>query len=487
MTKKSLSFIALVLILAVSAFALTACNSYDWDSIGTADAEAEVYSNGGYFVRQGNFAYFINGFVGDNDDNEWGTPLKQGIMRAEINADGTVNNDTAKLLVPKSIYNGSVNGGIAVFGEWVYYATPNNDKDKSGTASTTHTDFMRTKTDGSVTQLIGTINSRTSEYLFTPSRVLYYISDDSKIYYFDFSGMKTNKSIENGSGAVSGTLAENVGSVAWSYSNSYEGKDSAADYIFYTETLTGDNSYEFYNNTYAVKYDGTGKTLLITNTSYFENDADAENYSNFPEKVFKVSLNAVKDEGDFVTLYYNKSINLNSTETAVGLYCNKFDAANGFGALKGADKVEKQLTTNASTTLMPISYNDGAIAYNSSNQYCWFNGETSIQTTDTSTTVWAVSGDYAYFTANSSAKELCRTNYKQLSNVETVLTANIKVDWLKLEFDGNMFYYFDADDYNYLHYINVSTYNDNDKDAESVFIGKMNEADLKSKKEAEEK
>ena len=112
-------------------------------------------------------------------------------MRAELNADGTVNNATAKVVVPKSIYNSSASGGFAVYGDWIYYATPNNDEDSTGTPSTTHTDFMRTKTDGSVTQLIGTINSRSSNYLFTPTRVLFSTDSNATVYYFDFSGMKT--------------------------------------------------------------------------------------------------------------------------------------------------------------------------------------------------------------------------------------------------------------------------------------------------------
>jgi hypothetical protein len=348
---------------------------------------------------------------------------------------------------------------------------------------------MRTKTDGSVTQLISTINTRESEYFFTPTRVLYYISDDSKIYYIDFSGMKTDKNIDNGDGAKSGTFAENVGSVVWTYDAYSKGQGAkASDYIFYTETLSGDNSYEFYNNTYAVKYDGSDKRNIITNTSYFESESEAENYANFPEKVFKIALNAVRAEGDnSVTLYYNKSINLNSTEKAVGLYCNTFSVENGFGALKGEGKTEKMLTSLASATLFPISYAEGAIAYDSSSRYCWYNGETSEQVTGTSTKVWAVVGDYVYFTASSSATELCRINYKQPSNAETVLTAGIKVDWLNLEFDGTKFYFFDSNDYNYIHYIDIATYDNTDEEAETSFIGKMTDADIKAKKEAEEK
>ncbi|MCQ2602486.1 MAG: hypothetical protein MJ193_01020, partial [Clostridia bacterium] len=176
--KRIFGLIALVLTVAVLATVLVACNKYEWASIGGGDANAATLSNGGYYVEQGNYAYFINGYdagtTGDDGivqdvDNSWGKPVKNAIVRVNINADGTYDNASAKVVVPKQIYNEYKEGGFAIFGEWIYYATPNNDKDKNGKASTTHTDFMRTKIDGSVTQLIATINSRSTEYLFTPN------------------------------------------------------------------------------------------------------------------------------------------------------------------------------------------------------------------------------------------------------------------------------------------------------------------------------
>ena len=183
---KVIALIALVIVLAVAAAVLAACNVYEWDGIGMGDSAADVMSNGGYYVEQGNYVYFINGYVGSVDSNEWGSAFKQSIMRAEKNEDGTINNDTAKVVVPLSIYNSYADGGFAVYGDWIYYATPNTSKDSSGTASTTHTDFMRTRTDGAVTQRIGTVASRSSQYLFTPTRILY-TTDSSTVYCFSTS------------------------------------------------------------------------------------------------------------------------------------------------------------------------------------------------------------------------------------------------------------------------------------------------------------
>ena len=144
MKKKLFSVFAAVLVLVICIAALVACNPYKADSIGSGDSSAAVESNGGYVVKQGRFIYFINGYVGESADNAWGAATKQGIVRAEIK-DGKVDPTSAKLVVPKSVYNSSNAGGIAVHGDWIYYTSVNTAKDKTGTASTVNTDFMRTR------------------------------------------------------------------------------------------------------------------------------------------------------------------------------------------------------------------------------------------------------------------------------------------------------------------------------------------------------
>lgn len=453
MKKKILSIVAIAVVFTLISICLVACNAYKWAPIGGGDADAPVESNGGYIVKQGNYVYYINGYVGSDADNTWGTPVKQSIVRAELSEDGTIDNTTTEVLVPKSIYNSSKNGGIAIFGEWIYYATPNFDKDKNGTASTTDTDFMRTKIDGSVTQLIGTIGTRSSEYIFTSSRVLYFTNNT--ISYIDFSGMRTDKNISNGKGAVKGTLAENVANVVWKY---------GCDDIFYVQNVTGADSYKNYNNLITCKTDGSAVQTLATESTFLD---EGEEAVNNPLKVFKYNLLDMYVEADgSVTLYYVKTHTLNSTATTDGLFCAKSTDIKG----------EKKLNTIGSTTLYPLGYADGALAYNSSSVYCWYNGTNAddpLQVTSSSQTVWAVDAQkgIAYFTSTSSAKALYTISYKQLSNANAILEEGIKTDWLVLEFIGNDFYFFASDDDNYLHTINVSTFDKTQEDAESTYLG----------------
>lgn len=444
MKKKILSAIAATLILAVCIVCLVACNPYKMDAIGGGDASAAVESNGGYVVKQGNYVYFINGYVGADADATWGAATKQGIVRAEYK-DGKIDNSTAKVLVPKSIYNSSANGGIAIFGEWVYYATPNIDKDKNGTASTTNTDFMRTKIDGSVTQLLGTIGTRSSEYLFTPSRVYYF--DSSTISYIDFSGMKTDKNIDNAKGANKGTLAENVTGVVWKYD---------CNEFYYTQSAPTEESYMNYNNLCASTLAGETRTIATKNTF-------TENVTGDPLNVFKFTLVTMYVESDgSATLYYTKAHTVSSSVTD-GLFMAKASDVKGS---------EKLLNTAAKTTVYPLGYAEGALAYNNDSVYCRYNGvDEPTQVTTTSQTVWYVKDGLVYFTDSSSASKLYAISYKTAGNVKDVLVEGIKTDGLKLDFVGDDFFFFATDDDNYLHTINLVKFDSTVEDAESTYIG----------------
>ncbi len=464
MNKKLFSTLAVVVIVAVMLTALVACNPYsDFDAIGGGDSQAAPISNGGYFVQQGNYAYFINGYSGEaSNGNGFGDTIKNAIVRADI-VNGEIDNSTAKVVVPKNVYTTTSGSGFAIFGEWIYYVTYNYDKDKNGTASTTDLDFMRTKIDASVTQKIATIESRSIQYKFTPSRVVYYV--DSTLYYIDYSGMDTSKNIDNGKGAVSGVIAQNVASIAWQYDAEYTGA-GIADYIFYTQSLTDEESFYHYNKLYMVNANGGESVLLADGNTYLE---EGEEISTTQQKVFSFSLVGIYLESDQeATIYYTKSIYMDETSTTVGLYCNKLDANGEFSVAN-----EKQLNSVANTTIFPLGYEKGVIAYNSSSEYYLYDGTNeAIQITDSSKTIWYVKDGYAYYTSSSSASSLYKISYTNANSaVEEIIAENIKIDWLKLEFVDSNLYYFTSADNNYMHTINIDTFDKDAEDAASTMIG----------------
>ena len=345
--KKVIVIVALIATLAIAAALLAACNDvYVWDGIGMGESQAKVVSNGGYYVEQGKYVYFINGYLGDVEVNNWGSAYKQSIMRAEKNSDGTINNDTAQVVVPLVISNQYTGGGFAVFGDWIYYASPNTESDTSGNPNTTYTDFMRTRTDGAVTQRIGNVNSRSCQYLFTPTRVLYTDpGSTSTLRYFDFTGMPSGESVDDGSGVKMGVLIENASGILWGYDAEWDPSAGTVvtDYIFYTQTVTGDDNYRHYNKLCAVKYDGSDRKTLAT----YDPSVGAADY----DKVFTYSLKDVCFVSDTeATLYYTKSIYENGSSKSQGLYMNTFSLSSDYSVQN-----EKRLTPTLSSAPAPPS------------------------------------------------------------------------------------------------------------------------------------
>ncbi len=175
--KKRLITVFLSLLFAFSV--LAGCSTEQFDIAGEKqDTTYAVIGNGGNSVQYGNYVYFINGSRGysdDGNDNKFGNVVKGAVYRAKLNgekvegelnalfdvtadANGSefvtkkgadyYNNEIDYVdvtrVVPKVVgTSGYTEGGIYIFDNWLYYATPNNTKNKQGTVQTSKTDFAR--------------------------------------------------------------------------------------------------------------------------------------------------------------------------------------------------------------------------------------------------------------------------------------------------------------------------------------------------------
>jgi len=160
---------------------LSGCSGDHYGSISFAaqDTSYAVTSQGGSAVAYGNYVYFINGTRGYDDTdgkaNVWDEVVKGALYRAEFNgekyegADGltkfrpTLDADGLEFkytdttdyfdepikvvdvdkIAPKTIgTSGYGRGGIFIYDDYVYFASPNNQKNSVGTVQTTRTDFF---------------------------------------------------------------------------------------------------------------------------------------------------------------------------------------------------------------------------------------------------------------------------------------------------------------------------------------------------------
>ncbi len=166
MSKKLLAVIALVV---ASLFVFTACGgeNYKFDALdNNPAASATVSSNGGSYVQKGDYSYFINAAEDGTDKNTFGDYHKGSIVRVKT-SDITKKDRKVETVVPKIIYAEEANSsGLYIYGDKIYYTTPNSGKDTQGNVQMTKLDFMMANINGTGTKLIATIDDNTQAFRF---------------------------------------------------------------------------------------------------------------------------------------------------------------------------------------------------------------------------------------------------------------------------------------------------------------------------------
>lgn len=198
--------IALASVLTVAP-ALAGCSGDHYSSVSfpAQDTTYLVDGQGGSAVSYGNYVYFINGTRGyddtDGKNNVWGDVVKGGLYRAELNGtksdgkparftptvdgkgfefkhtdgkdyfDAPIDIVDVQEIAPKTIgTSGYSRGGLFVYDNNVYFASPVNRKSKTGKVETTRTDFfMMPLSGGSPTLLYTTssgVDTSSAEYAF---------------------------------------------------------------------------------------------------------------------------------------------------------------------------------------------------------------------------------------------------------------------------------------------------------------------------------
>ena len=171
-----------ILCLALSVcllFSVTACNGASWSN-PTMKTPGNVVSNGGFVAETDNYIYFINGVATSTDDNDFGAPVKGSLVVAD-------KNDLSKtqIVVPKLFASTDYNQGVFIDNGFVYYGTPNTEKNSSGEVANTELTFMRTGLDGNGSESFFTVSSLATEYRFVKSgndvHIIYYNTEDTAL------------------------------------------------------------------------------------------------------------------------------------------------------------------------------------------------------------------------------------------------------------------------------------------------------------------
>ena len=111
----------------------------------------EITSNGGFATQVGEYVYYINGIESSTADNTFGDVVKGSLVRTKLSDLANPKNATVEVVVPKIFASAYYKTGLCIFGDYVYYGTPNDTKDKTGQANNSYINFQRTKLDGTST------------------------------------------------------------------------------------------------------------------------------------------------------------------------------------------------------------------------------------------------------------------------------------------------------------------------------------------------
>ena len=261
-------------VLAIGAGALSACEA-SFTPLEGDFSSGEVVSNGGFVVEKGNYVYFINGVESYTSDNTYGTPVKGALMRiAKSDLEAGVN--SAEVVIPSLMVAADYTSGIYIFGDRVYYATPNNVRNTSGVIESEYLDFKSARLDGSDIQSYFNLADNATVYRYTEVEGTVYLvyESDSELHSY------------NTASDTDTVLAKDVSEYVV---DTAEGGDP---YIYYTMGVTADIDVEGgsvardYNQIYRVRADVTEAPYEYTySEEYLEEHDGEEPYWNLGEIV----------------------------------------------------------------------------------------------------------------------------------------------------------------------------------------------------------
>lgn len=228
---------------------LTGCKDEKWKGTsltnpGTIDS---VYK---FVAVSQNYTYFINGLGSASNDNNMGKPVKGALA--------VTDGSKTEIAVPKLFVASDYNAGLFIDDGYVYYGTPNTEKNASGEIASDELVFTRSKlVDAEKTETFFAIQDLSVQYRFVKSGdvvyIVYYDASESAIKEYNTSN-KEVKTIAKIDAKTSGME---------SLENFVFLNDGSADVIFtnvvyseaYSESKENDtDSYQRASENYNVVY-----------------------------------------------------------------------------------------------------------------------------------------------------------------------------------------------------------------------------------------
>lgn len=449
MTKKVFAIIAT---LAISVIALFGCAGDNYKRVeidGVQDTSYTVQGNGGSAVQYGNYVYFLNGTRGYEDSdgtaNVFGSVIKGAVYRAELlgekqNGSFVVKRDTVtelgvkshkdtdykrdevdvidvESIAPKTVGTASYKeGGIFIYDDCIYYASPNNLKSKTGDVQYKKTDFFRMTLDGKNTKKIYTTtsDSDSSPYAF------YSVGENVYLTVLDGTDLITVK-VAKKNGKVEDTvkLAENVTDAVMPVKPVYYkgiSENTIYDFVYYKRSATDDDTLPNGEVLEYVRPDGATESYVFEADGYssYTLETVRDGYlfyrkpDKFTNKLFATNLHNALMKNDEKYAVDEKNADKQNVEKAVlvtsdldNLDVYPFVQNYGFDKVNVTNVVSVLATTKASSS----SSSSGSTSTVTATLYVGGVQKGEVAT-GTAVTVDTVYENYLFFTVDSTLKQL---------------------------------------------------------------------------------
>ncbi len=391
---------------------------------------------GGFMVEKENYYYFINGVGSNLEKNDFGAPVKGALMAVD-------KNDFSKkeIVVPKLFVASDYTAGLYIYGDYVYYGTPNTDLDSSGEVAVSELTFMKTKLDGTGTKKFFTLTSLSAQYRIVKAGddvlIVYYDADDTALKAFNCTTETT--------AVIAKTDAEVAGKNGESLENYMFTENGSEIVVYYTTTVyaeeynenkTDERATESYNKVYAYKAgDDVSEQVAV-----LDGGKVTPNTAKYAMKLAK-----------FGELFYTEEINGESK-----MYV-------GFGNEKTRVYNEDVI---ANTSLFILDQNEGLQVYTLDSGKIIKNGVTAnynsehevVALASDASTLLDVKDGKIYFTDTAGGISRIKLNDDK-ANVENVTDYSAYTSWYPVKFVGEKMFYCDNSSQggSYIKYVDVTS------------------------------
>lgn len=199
MGKKLLCFIMAAMMIA----GLTACGG---KTIAMDTSAKTSTVKGGFVAETENYVYFINGVENYSTKYETGKVTKGALMRTAKTTVASEKPADAKYetVVSKLIVSDDKTAGFYIYGDYVYYAVPSTENNKTGVVKNDQLNFFKTKLDASNTSknIAGRDFDHSAKFRYIQSgNNVYLVVHSTELYVYDANSGKQLYTTEAGKGA----------------------------------------------------------------------------------------------------------------------------------------------------------------------------------------------------------------------------------------------------------------------------------------------